>query len=71
MCQINVPDGIIDELMSIMNEHPTFSKMQLYHRSDYVNEALKDFVRFRGNILQETLASEFDRFLLKIVEARG
>ena len=68
MTQINLPDQLINEVKDIMDHHPIYSKMSLYHRSDYVKEALKDFVKCKGEPFRKAFSEEVDRIIAEIIQ---
>ena len=63
MTQINVPDPLIVEVKEIMDKHPTYKKLGLYHRTDYVVEVLKEFVKWNGEFNRKIYREEVDRIL--------
>lgn len=68
MVQVQVNDRIFDGLKEVMDNHPVFGNFGLHHKSDYVNEALKDFIKCNCDYTRKIIDEGIDRILAKIVE---
>ena len=71
MTQINLHSEIISEVKNIMDCLPVYKHLGLYHRSDYVKEALKEFVKCNGQPFRKAFREEVDKILVKIIQGNN
>ena len=69
MTQINLPNQLINEVKDIMDSLPVYKNFGLYHRSDYVKEALKEFVKCNGQPFRKAFSEEVDRIIAEIIQS--
>jgi len=71
MVQVQVNDRIFDGLKEVMDNHPVFGNFGLHHKSDYVNEALKDFIKCNCDYTIKMFENGIDKILAQIVTNQG
>lgn len=68
MTQVKLPSKLIQEVRTIIDTNPLYQYLELSSNTEYVKEAVQEFVRSKGNLFRQTIKEEVTTIFRKDVD---